>query len=263
MNPTSTARSVAFWVVLGLHHLRADRGRLRLGPLEARRGLRPREPDRARRRPGSTMKRILVCTGVLGGGTALVFALAALTAIAFPQGTRVAAGWNGANGGLGQGRLGRRGRRPGPGTRGRRRPRHRRRRDGVATGPDVGRPVRRGGALMRAGRRSSRASWASARALVFAAAALASPCSFPNGGTVVVAGWNGGADAKDGSGGADPGPAPRSTRAADAGGGLDVAAGRRPRRGSASPHRGLARSHPILSRPCASSPDSSTTTTAS
>jgi hypothetical protein len=45
------------------------------------------------------MKRILVCSGVLGGGTALVFALAALTAIAFPQGTRVAAGWNGANGG--------------------------------------------------------------------------------------------------------------------------------------------------------------------
>lgn len=45
------------------------------------------------------MKRIVVCTGVLGGGTALVFALAALTAIAFPQGSRVAAGWNGANGG--------------------------------------------------------------------------------------------------------------------------------------------------------------------
>ena len=45
------------------------------------------------------MKRILVCTGILGGGTALVFALAALTAIAFPQGTRLAAGWNGANGG--------------------------------------------------------------------------------------------------------------------------------------------------------------------
>ena len=45
------------------------------------------------------MKRIVVCTGVLGGGTALVFALAALTAIAFPQGTRVAAGWSGANGG--------------------------------------------------------------------------------------------------------------------------------------------------------------------
>jgi hypothetical protein len=42
---------------------------------------------------------MLVCTGVLGGGTALVFALAALTAIAFPQGTRVATGWNGANGG--------------------------------------------------------------------------------------------------------------------------------------------------------------------
>jgi hypothetical protein len=41
------------------------------------------------------MKRILICTGVLGGGTALVFALAALTAIAFPHGTRVTAGWNG------------------------------------------------------------------------------------------------------------------------------------------------------------------------
>ena len=45
------------------------------------------------------MQRILVCTGVLGGGTALVFSLAALMAIAFPQGTLVAAGWNGANGG--------------------------------------------------------------------------------------------------------------------------------------------------------------------
>jgi len=45
------------------------------------------------------MKRILVCTGILGGGTALVFALAALTAVAFPQGTRVASGWNGVNGG--------------------------------------------------------------------------------------------------------------------------------------------------------------------
>jgi hypothetical protein len=41
------------------------------------------------------MRRILVCTGVLGGGTALVFALAALTAVAFPQGTLVSTGWNG------------------------------------------------------------------------------------------------------------------------------------------------------------------------
>jgi poly(3-hydroxybutyrate) depolymerase len=40
------------------------------------------------------MKRILVCTGVLGGGTALVFALAAATAMLFPQGTLVASGWN-------------------------------------------------------------------------------------------------------------------------------------------------------------------------
>jgi hypothetical protein len=41
------------------------------------------------------MRRILVCTGVLGGGTALVFTLAALTAVAFPQGTLVSTGWNG------------------------------------------------------------------------------------------------------------------------------------------------------------------------
>jgi hypothetical protein len=41
------------------------------------------------------MRRILICTGILGSGTALVFALAALTAVAFPQGTLVATGWNG------------------------------------------------------------------------------------------------------------------------------------------------------------------------
>lgn len=41
------------------------------------------------------MRRILVCTGVLGGGTSLVFALAAITAVAFPQGTLVSAQWNG------------------------------------------------------------------------------------------------------------------------------------------------------------------------
>jgi hypothetical protein len=40
------------------------------------------------------MRRILVCTGVLGGGTALVFALAAATSMLFPQGTLVStAGW--------------------------------------------------------------------------------------------------------------------------------------------------------------------------
>jgi hypothetical protein len=37
------------------------------------------------------MRRILVCSGVLGGGTALVFALAAATALLFPQGTLVPA----------------------------------------------------------------------------------------------------------------------------------------------------------------------------
>ena len=41
------------------------------------------------------MRRILVCTGVLGGGTAIVFALAAATSVLFPQGTLVPAGWNG------------------------------------------------------------------------------------------------------------------------------------------------------------------------
>ena len=41
------------------------------------------------------MRRILVCTGVLGGGTALVFALAAATAVLFPPATLVPAGWNG------------------------------------------------------------------------------------------------------------------------------------------------------------------------
>jgi len=39
------------------------------------------------------MRRILICTGVLGGGTALVFALAALTATLFPHGTVVQGQW--------------------------------------------------------------------------------------------------------------------------------------------------------------------------
>jgi hypothetical protein len=46
------------------------------------------------------MRRILICTGVLGGGTALVFALAALTATLFPQGTLVQAQWGGWGGGV-------------------------------------------------------------------------------------------------------------------------------------------------------------------
>ena len=41
------------------------------------------------------MRRILICSGVLGVGTALVFAAAALTATLFPNGTLVSAGWNG------------------------------------------------------------------------------------------------------------------------------------------------------------------------
>jgi hypothetical protein len=53
------------------------------------------EPHRPLERPGGTMRRILVCTGVLGGGTALVFALATLTAIAFPNGSTMATSWGG------------------------------------------------------------------------------------------------------------------------------------------------------------------------
>jgi hypothetical protein len=44
------------------------------------------------------MRRIAICSGVLGGGTALVFALAALTATLFPHGTIVPTnpfGWGG------------------------------------------------------------------------------------------------------------------------------------------------------------------------
>jgi hypothetical protein len=41
------------------------------------------------------MRRILICSGVLGVGTALVFAAAALTATLFPNGTLVSPGWNG------------------------------------------------------------------------------------------------------------------------------------------------------------------------
>jgi hypothetical protein len=42
------------------------------------------------------MRRVLVCSGVLGGGTAIVFALAALTASLFPNGTVLSTPWNGA-----------------------------------------------------------------------------------------------------------------------------------------------------------------------
>ena len=44
------------------------------------------------------MRRIVICSGVLGGGTALVFALAAVTASLFPHGTVVPTnrfGWGG------------------------------------------------------------------------------------------------------------------------------------------------------------------------
>jgi hypothetical protein len=41
------------------------------------------------------MRRVLIVSGVLGIGTALVFAAAALTATLFPNGTVVGGGWNG------------------------------------------------------------------------------------------------------------------------------------------------------------------------
>jgi hypothetical protein len=41
------------------------------------------------------MQRVLIVSGVLGLGSALVFAAAAVTAVLFPNGTMVAGGWNG------------------------------------------------------------------------------------------------------------------------------------------------------------------------
>jgi hypothetical protein len=41
------------------------------------------------------MTRALICTGVLGGGTAIVFALALAASILFPQGSLVPVSWNG------------------------------------------------------------------------------------------------------------------------------------------------------------------------
>ena len=41
------------------------------------------------------MRAGFIVTGVLGIGTALVFAAAALVSLAFPNGSTVAAGWNG------------------------------------------------------------------------------------------------------------------------------------------------------------------------
>jgi hypothetical protein len=45
------------------------------------------------------MRQALIVSGVLGGGTALVFAAAAVMASLFPTGTMIPAGWNGAWGG--------------------------------------------------------------------------------------------------------------------------------------------------------------------
>ena len=61
MNPTSTARAVAFWVVLALITFVIDRRRLRLAASGASSH---REPDRGHRRPGVTMRRALICTAI-------------------------------------------------------------------------------------------------------------------------------------------------------------------------------------------------------
>jgi hypothetical protein len=47
------------------------------------------------------MTRALICTGVLGGGAAIVFALALAVSVLFPQGSLVQVGWSGAWGGKG------------------------------------------------------------------------------------------------------------------------------------------------------------------
>jgi hypothetical protein len=41
------------------------------------------------------MTRALICTGVLGGGTAVVFVFALAVSLLFPQGSMVSTGWNG------------------------------------------------------------------------------------------------------------------------------------------------------------------------
>ena len=46
------------------------------------------------------MRRVVICSGVLGGGTALVFALAAVTASLFPHGTVVPTNQFGRGGGV-------------------------------------------------------------------------------------------------------------------------------------------------------------------
>ena len=46
------------------------------------------------------MRRVVICSGVLGGGTALVFAVAALTASLFPHGTTVPSSMWGGGGGV-------------------------------------------------------------------------------------------------------------------------------------------------------------------
>ena len=86
--------------------LRACRGqdRRRVHRREERRAL-PHDDAPAAGNPsgprgvhGVTMRRVVICTGVLGGGAALVFALAAATATLFPHGTIVPTsqvGWGG------------------------------------------------------------------------------------------------------------------------------------------------------------------------
>ena len=124
MNPTSTARSVAFWVALGVitfaiivvgygssffaypptptaapvvtaAPVTAAPAASPAAELARSSRTRPKEPDRRRHRPGATMQRALIASGVLGLGTALVFGAAAVTASLFPNGATVAASFNG------------------------------------------------------------------------------------------------------------------------------------------------------------------------
>ena len=68
------------------------------GPVAHDDAARDGNPSGPRGVHGVTMRRVVICSGVLGGGTALVFALAALTATLFPHGSVVPTnpfGWGG------------------------------------------------------------------------------------------------------------------------------------------------------------------------
>ena len=93
MHPTSTLRSVLFWVVLAL----VTFGIIVVGYGSSFFSSRAEPGNRAGSSGvrGVTMHRALVVSGVLGLGTAIVFGAAALTATLFPNGGTVNMAWGG------------------------------------------------------------------------------------------------------------------------------------------------------------------------